>query len=345
MASTDLVDATVATQMRKQGITGLSLAIIQDGEIVKEKGYGFTDRSGKTPMTRGTLFQAGSISKSVAATGVLHLVEQDQLSLDTDINEYLRSWKVPENDLTKEKKVTLRSILTHTAGLTVHGFPGYSVHECRPTLVQVLEGIEPANTPAVRVDILPEKECRYSGGGYTVMQQMLIDVSGIPMPQFMHDTVLMPFGMTSSSYQQPPAPEMVSQTAAGHLANGEAVDGRWHIYPEMAAAGLWTTASDLARFAIGIQQATTNHSTPVISQAMAHMMLGENKGSPGLGVFLEPRNGELTFLHNGRNEGFDAFMIGFVSTRQGAVIMINANDDSGAIAEILKIVAEEYDWA
>src|SRR5262249_16319368 len=156
----------------------LSLAIIQDGKIVKAKGYGVTEKGGKTPITTTTLFQAGSISKAVAAMGALHLVEQGKLMLDEDVNSRLTSWKVPENEFTKDKKVTLRGILSHSAGLTVHGFPGYAVDSPFPTLVQILDGEKPANTQAIRVDILPGSRWRYSGGGYTIMQQMILDVAG-----------------------------------------------------------------------------------------------------------------------------------------------------------------------
>jgi CubicO group peptidase (beta-lactamase class C family) len=202
-AQADNVDDFVAAQMRDHGIVGLSLAIIDDGKIIKARGYGFTDKSGKTPITTSTLFQAGSVSKSVAALGALRLVEQGQLALDEDVNAKLQTWKVPENEFTKDEKVTLRRLLSHSAGLTVHGFPGYAVGSPVPTLVQVLDGEKPANTPAIRVDCVPGSQWRYAGGGYTVMQQLLIDVTGQPFPEFMQKSVLKPLGMAQSTYAQP----------------------------------------------------------------------------------------------------------------------------------------------
>jgi len=225
-AQADGVDELITKRMREHQIIGLSLAIIQQGKIVKAQGYGFTDKSGKTPVTPTTLFQAGSISKAVAASGTLHLVEQGRLSLDTNVNAVLRTWKVPENEFTKEKKVTLRGILSHSAGLTVHGFPGYAMNSPVPTLVQVLDGTKPANTGAIRVDITPGSQARYSGGGYTVMQQLIIDVTEEPFTKFMHDTVLKPLGMTNSTYEQPLPPELSVRTATGYHANGEEVAGR-----------------------------------------------------------------------------------------------------------------------
>ncbi|MDD5261335.1 MAG: serine hydrolase [Methylacidiphilales bacterium] len=340
----DGVDDLIARRMCERKITGLSLAVIEDGKISKVQCYGFTDQSGKSTVTPATLFQAGSISKPVAATAALHLVEQGRLSLDADVNTQLCTWKVPENGFTKEKPVTLRCILSHSAGLTVHGFPGYAVDSIVPSLVQVLDGAKPANSPAIRVDIVPGSKERYSGGGYTVMQQMMIDVTRQPFPKFMHDTVLKQFGMTNSTYEQPLSQELASKTATGYYDNGKAVQGRWHIYPEMAAAGLWTTAADLARFVIGIQKAATGESNPVISKDMARQMLTRQKDNAGLGVFLRGEGKGLLFFHSGRDEGFDAAIEAFANTGQGAVIMINANDDSGVCNEIIEAIAKEYHW-
>src|SRR5262249_10499149 len=168
-------DDAISAEMQKRRIPGLSLAIIQDGKIVKAMGYGVTEKGGETPVTPATLFQAGSISKPVSALGALRLVEEGKLSLDWDVNARLLTWRVPENEFTRQKKVTLRGLLSHTAGLTVHGFPGYATDGPVATLVQVLDGAKPANTKPIRVDILPGSRWRYSGGGYTVMQQMVID--------------------------------------------------------------------------------------------------------------------------------------------------------------------------
>lgn len=340
----DRIDDFIHAEIRKRHIPGLSLAIIQQGKIIKAKGYGVTEQGGETPVTPSTLFQAGSISKSVAALGALHLVEQGKLSLDEDVNGKLTTWKVPENEFTKEKKVTLRGILSHSAGLTVHGFPGYASDEARPTLVQILNGEKPANTPAIRVDIVPGSQWRYAGGGYMVMQQMILDVTGEPFPRFMQETVLGPLGMSHSTYEQPLPEDKAKDTAAGCYPDRSPVKGRWHIYPEMAAAGLWTTPSDLARFAIGIQRSLAGTSNPVISQEMTRQMLTPQKENDGLGVFLDGSGPTLVFSHNGRDEGFDAMLMASAETGQGAVIMINANDNSRMIPRILEFIAKEYHW-
>jgi len=341
---TDQVDRFIEEQMQTRDIPGLSLAIIQDGKIVKAKGYGLADRDKKTSVTPSTLLQAGSISKSVAALGALHLVEQGKLSLDENVNVRLKGWKVPGNEFTKEQKVTLRRLLSHTAGLTVHGFPGYAVDAPIPSLIHVLDGHKPANTPAIRVDTVPGTLWRYSGGGYTVMQKLMIDVTGQTFPQYMQKTVLMPLGMTLSTFEQPLPPPKAKETASGYFPKNRPVKGRWHIYPEMAAAGLWTTPSDLARFAIGVQQAVAGKANPVISQTMAHQMLTDQKGNDGLGVFLQGKGHDLRFSHNGRDEGFDALLTAYAETGQGAAIMINTNEDSGALGRIIEVIAAAYQW-
>ncbi|MGN7888365.1 serine hydrolase domain-containing protein [Dyadobacter sp. 22481] len=340
----DDLDDFIRGQMQKRRIPGLSLAIIQDGKILKAQAYGFIDKDGKVPVTTNTLFQAGSVSKSVAAMGALYLVEQNKLFLDENVNVKLKSWKVPDNEFTNEKKVTLRGILSHTTGLTVHGFPGYAVGSKIPSVVQILDGTAPANTPPVRVDFVPGSRWRYSGGGYTAMQQLMVDVTGAGFPEFMQRNVLSPLGMKNSTYQQPLPPELAKLTATGHYNNRSLVEGRWHIYPEMAAAGLWTTPSDLARFAISIQNAYAGKSGSVLSQSMTRQMLTDQKNRDGLGVFLQGDSTTLRFGHNGRDEGFDALLTASVDKGKGIVIMINANDNSHMMGRIVDFIADYYHW-
>jgi CubicO group peptidase (beta-lactamase class C family) len=254
-------------------IPALSMAVIENYKIVWAKAYGVTDVGTSKSVTTKTLFQAGSISKPVAAVGALSLVEKGQLALDESVNQKLKSWKVPENEFTKTEKVSLRRILSHTAGLTVHGFPGYDVDAPLPTLVQILNGEKPANTEPIRVDIVPGTQERYSGGGVTIEQQLVMDVTGKPFPEFMRANVLEKVGMTDSSYEQPLPHERASRTAAGSYADGKAVHGRWHIYPEMAAAGLWTTPTDLAKFAIEVALSKHGRANHVLSEAMTKTML------------------------------------------------------------------------
>ena len=340
----DDLDTFVAAQMAQRRIPGLSLAIIEDGRIVEARAYGVTEVGGREPVTPTTLFQAGSISKSVAALGALRLAEQGRLALDGDVNLSLKTWKVPASSFTSTRPVTLRGLLSHTAGLTVHGFPGYAVDAPMPTLVQVLDGAPPANTPPIRVQAEPGSRWQYSGGGYTVMQQMMIDVTDQTFPGYMRETVLAPLGMTRSSYEQPLPPDLASATAGGQYADQTPVKGRWHLYPEMAAAGLWTTPTDLARFAIEVQQSYAGMSAKVISPAMTRRMLTVERDGDGLGVFLQGTGRSLLFNHGGRDDGFDASLNALAATGQGLVVMINANDNSRMVNRIVGFVARKYAW-
>jgi CubicO group peptidase (beta-lactamase class C family) len=234
------------------------------------------------PVNAETLFQAASISKPVAAMAALALVGRGKLALDEDVNRKLVSWKVPENDFTKEEKVTLRRLLSHSAGLTVHGFPGYAADEPVPTLRAVLDGAKPANTKAILPDMTPGSSWRYSGGGYCVVQQLLMDVTGKPFPLLLQEMVLGPLGMNHSSYEQPLPSAKCGLAAVGHTSTGQPIKGKWHIYPEMAAAGLWTTPSDLARFAIELQKCRIGKSKRVLSTRMAQQMLTAQIGDAGL---------------------------------------------------------------
>ena len=341
----DSLDAFVKGQMAQRHIRGMSLAIIKNGRIAVARGYGVVDDSSKAPVTTATLFQAGSISKPVSALGTLHLVEKGTLSLDGDVNAKLTSWKVPENRFTSTEKVTLRRLLSHSAGMTVHGFPGYDRAERVPTLVQVLDGVPPANTPPIRVDTTPGAIWRYSGGGFTVMQQLVIDVTGQPFPAYMQKTVLTPIGMTSSSFEQPLPNAATARTAGGYYADGTPVRGRSHLYPEMAAAGLWTTPTDLAKFAIEVQQTLAGHGHGVISPAMARQYVTEQKGGSGLGIGVNGSGRDLRFSHGGRDEGFDAFLLAGAESGDGVAIMFNANDNSRMVGRIRSYIERAWGFA
>jgi CubicO group peptidase (beta-lactamase class C family) len=294
-------------------------------------------------VTPRTLFQAASISKPVAALAALRLVEQGLLSLDEDVNARFVSWKVPENEFTKTEKVTLRRLLSHTAGLTVHGFGGYPAGASVPTVVQALDGQKPANSAAVRVDVVPGTIWRYSGGGYTIMQQLLVDVTGKPFPVLLNELVLGPLGMTDSTYEQPLPAGRRGEAASGHRSDGELLPGRYHTYPEMAAAGLWTTPTDLARFVMEIQKALAGRSK-VLTAETARAMTTEVKGSYGLGFSLQGRGASATFGHGGSNEGFKCQMTAFLEGGRGAVVMTNGDRGGWIGAEILRSIAREYGW-
>jgi CubicO group peptidase (beta-lactamase class C family) len=334
----------LAERMAHYKVPGLSVAVINDGKIEWARGYGVVEKDGDKSVTADTLFLAGSISKPVAALAALRLVEQGKLSLDEDVNLKLKTWKAPENEFTKEKKVTLRGLLSHSAGLTVHGFPGYAVDAPMPTLVQILNGEKPSNTAAIRVDIEPGSRWRYSGGGYTVMQLLLMDVTGKSFPELTRDLVLAPAGMRQSTYENPLPKSLESSAATAHGPSGDKVKGRWHIYPEMAAAGLWTTPSDLARYIIEVQRALAGQSK-VLSREMAQQMVTVQKGSHGLGPGIDNAGKESArFGHGGTDLGFEAIFTAYCQGGRGVVVMMNANRTQPLSQELIRAVAREYNW-
>jgi CubicO group peptidase (beta-lactamase class C family) len=332
---------TLAERMKALKVPGVSIAFFRNGRIEWARGV---TKIGGAPVTQDSLFQAGSISKPVAATAALQLVQQGKLSLDTDVNTYLKNWKVPQNKFTATKKVTLRGLVTHTAGLTVHGFPGYASNEAVPTLTQILDGAKPANTAPIRVDTVPGTKWRYSGGGYTVMQQMLIDQTGQSFPDLLQRNILTPAGMTRSTYRQPLPSQRRSEAATPYDADGEPVPGGAHTYPEMAAAGLWTTPSDLARYAIAIQNAYAGKPSSLLSQSMAQQMLARGgKGDYGLGPALGG-NAQPWFGHGGVDEGFVANLTAYYKG-DGVAIMTNSANGGQLGEEILRTIAQEYNWS
>lgn len=336
------VGATIAQRLEHYKIPGASVAVINEGRVEWARAYGLKDATTKEPVTTDTLFQAGSISKPVAALAALKLVEEGKLKLDEDVNAKLVSWKVPENEFTKDQKVTLRRLLTHSAGLTVHGFPGYDADAPVPSLVQVLNGEKPANTAAIRVDTLPGTIWRYSGGGYTIMQQLLIDVTKKSFPEIMRSFVLEPAGMTHSTYEQPPPAARAQQAATAHL-RGQALKGRFHTYPEMAAAGLWTTPSDLALLAVELQKSLAGKSNRILSKQMTAQMLSKQFQNWGLGAAVTVKGPVIEFSHGGQDEGFEAYWVGF-SDGRGAAVMTNGDRGSELAMEIIRSIAREYGW-
>jgi CubicO group peptidase (beta-lactamase class C family) len=330
--------------MRAYRVPGISVAVFDGFRVVWAKAYGVREEGKPEPVTLDTLFQAGSISKPVAALAAMHYVERGRFSLDQDINAKLVSWKVPENEFTRTEKVTLRRLLSHSAGLTVHGFPGYAVTETVPTIVQVLDGATPANTAPVRVDMVPGTKFRYSGGGTTVVQLALVDQLGKPFPQIMDDTVLAPLGLKNSTYQQPLPAVRAAQAASGHRRNGRMVEGRWHIYPEMAAAGLWTTPWDLAQLAIEVARSKAGQSNRVIAQDTARLMLTPQADAAGLGFFVDASGKTDRFGHGGADEGFQAVLNAFAETGRGVVMMMNSDNGTPAVQPLLDSIAREYQW-
>ncbi len=346
---------TLEERMRHYHVPGVSIALILDGRVAWARGYGVLDVSSKTPVTPKTLFQAASLSKPVTAMAVLRLADQGQLSLQAPVNTLLKSWKVPVGPFTGG--VTLERLLNHTAGVTVGGFAGYPPGAALPTLLETLDGKPPANNRPVRVDVEPGSTFRYSGGGYEIVQQVLQDVTGQPFSALMGTTVLAPAGMQDSFFEQPLGPELAARAATGYNADGVQLPGKWHVYPELAAVGLWTTPSDLARFAIAVQQSYAGAADALLSGPMGKRMLTPASSGGGglglalgnaLGLFVDQR-GPGTFSHitleqpNG-SDGFRALLVASDAHGYGVVVMTNADGGGKLADEIVRGAAEVYGW-
>lgn len=332
--------ATIEQRMRELNVPGASIAVLNDGRIEWAKGYGWADAEAQRPVTERTRFQAASISKPVAALAALRLVDSGRIDLDGDVNRWLTSWKVPDNEFTATEKVTLRRLLTHTAGLTVWGFPGYGPDENVPSTVGVLEG--KGNTEPVVPFQVPGAGPRYSGGGYTVVQLLVSDVNGQPFADVMREQVLEPIGMTRSTYEQPIPASLQDDMAIGYRPDGSRVDGNWHTYPEQAAAGLWTTPSDLARYAMEVQRAAHGESDAVLSQAMTRQMLSEQAPGQGLGPAYDAAN--AVFRHGGSNEGYRSAFYAYVEGGRGVFVMTNSDNGGSLAGQIAMAIAQEYGW-
>lgn len=329
-------------RMKVLHVPGVSIAVVRDGKIRFAKGYGMANTTTGTKVTEETLFQAGSISKPLAALGALKLVEEGKLDLDTDINVYLKKWKIPDSEFTAGQKITLRHLLTHTAGTTVHGFPGYNQKESMPTTSGVLKGL--GNTDVVSVDTTPGTNWRYSGGGYTVMELIVEDVTGMELDAYLDPTILSAFGMSHSTYAQPLPESKHAIASAAYTADGTIIDGYWNNYPEQAAAGLWTTPTDLATYYIAIQQIMAGKREGPLAKSTVEQMLTKHKNDWGLGPTLKTIDGALLFGHGGKNAGFSNNMMGFVHRGDAAIVMTNGDNGTKIMQEILAAISATYDW-
>jgi CubicO group peptidase (beta-lactamase class C family) len=340
------VKFNILDRMKYYKVPGVSIAIIDNGKITCAKAYNISIEKTVTPQT---LFQAASISKSIAAIVALSLFEKYKISLDKNVNEILKTWKVPDNQYTINEKVTLRRLLSHTSGLTVHGFDGYSsslTEKELPDTIQILNGKNPANNPRVEPVTIPGKVFSYSGGGYIVAEKILEDITDEKFSDLASLIVFKPLNMKSSTYKLIWPNSSPNNIAVGHAQNGQVIPGNWNIYPETAAAGLWTTPSDLARFIIDIQNTFSGISNNIVSNAIIKKMLTKQPNSyNGLGFRINKLNPDVTeFSHSGYNEGYIAYFVGFTKIGKGAVIMTNSENGGMLFPEILRSIADAYHW-
>lgn len=332
--------------MERLGVPGVSVAVIRDFEIHWAKGYGVADVETGRVVDVETMFQAASISKPVAAMGVMAAVEDGLFDLDDDINDILRSWRLDGEGFTRRRPVTPRTLTSHTSGLgDGFGFPGYEPGVPLPTPVQILDGHELSNVGRVFMEREPLTFQEYSGGGVTVMQVALSDARGRPFEDVLADDVLGPIGMARSSFRQPISPDHDRNAARAHGREGESMGAKWHVYPELAAAGLWTTPTDLAHFVIEVQRALRGDEGRAVTRASAMEMTSPVGVGPfAVGFSIEPLGQGWYFGHGGSNWGFRARILGHKVKGYGFAIMTNASAGGVVAEEIARRIQTAYGW-
>ncbi len=341
-----LGDKTIEELLEELNVPGVSVAVIKDFAVQWEKGYGIADVETGAPVDHETMFQAASISKPVTAMAVLKAVQDGLFTLDTDINDILTSWTLNGGEFTRNRPVTPRTLHSHTSGLgDGFGYPGYDPDGPVPTPVQTLDGEDPSNTPALFMEREPGTFAEYSGGGVTLMQVALGDARGASFPDVMRESVLAPIGMTRSSFEQPISPENDRNASRGHNGEGRGMGPKWHVYPEMGAAGLWTTAGDLARFAVEVQKSAIGESNRVLDRTHVQEMLSPvGVGDFAVGFSMDKRGEGWYFSHGGGNWGFLCTLLAHKSKGYGLAIMTNGQSGGALMAEISRRIQLHYEW-
>lgn len=334
----------LAERMQYYRVPGVSIAAIYKNKIDWAKAYGARNARFSDPVLSNSLFQAAALSQPVAALTALHFVEKGRLSLDSDVNTVLKSWKVPESPLTQRNKVTLRRILNHSALFIPAKLNGYPQSEDLPSLRMILDGEKPSLPPGVHLAGQPGATYSQSDAGYAVLQQLLEDLEGKTFPEIVDEAVLQPLGMRNSTFECP-LPSVVEEKAvSGHTREGAPVEGGWYRYPAAAASGLWSTPSDLALFVIKVMKTARGESQKVVSPELAQAMLTPEDGIHGLGLYVEDAGDSLFFHMWGSNKGYECILVGYPVRGEGAVVMTNSENGYYIIHEILRGISAVYEW-
>jgi CubicO group peptidase (beta-lactamase class C family) len=329
-------------RMKESNVNGLSIAVINNYKIEWVRSYGWADTAENRPVTNQTLFQSASIGKSVNGFAFMKLMQDKKVNLSEDINTYLQCWKFPYDTVSHSKKINLAQILSHTAGLTVHGFDGYKWKEPTPTLKQILNGETPANNPAVRSALEPGLKFEYSGGGYEISELLLEDITHSSYQSFIEKNVFVPLAMNASTYIKKP----IDNCATAYRFDGKEIGCKYHIYPEKACgAGLWTTATDLAKFIIEIQLSLKGASNKVLARSVTELMLTPylQCSNSAFGFFIDKKGDDYYFQHSGLNEGFSSQYYGSMKEGHGVVVFVNS-DNTDFKDEVVNSVATVYGW-
>jgi len=335
----------LSDRLQHYQVPGISIAVINNGGIEWAKGYGVAEVGGTRAVTPDTLFQACSVSKPVSVLGIMLLAQSGVIDISRNVNDYLMSWRLVDNDLMTTQKATIQRLMSHTAGINVSGYEGYPAGSVVPSLLQVLNGTPPATTAPVQIIYEPGSLYSYSGGGMEVLHQMAEDVTGMSFQNYMKNNIFIPLGMNSSDFVQPMAGPSATRAAKAHDMDGIMIPGGWRTYPELVAAGLWTTPSDLARLLVEVQKAATIDKGALLTQQTATCILTPQPKSPlGLGFLLTKGKGGLLFSHSGSNFGYKSYVIAYRDRGQGVAVITNGDNGLAVIMEVVRAVAKVYGW-
>ncbi|RSK40415.1 serine hydrolase domain-containing protein [Mangrovimonas spongiae] len=340
----DSTATTIESRMKALNVAGVSISVFNNNKILWSKGYGKKNKETGEDVNKHTLFQAASISKPIASVAAFKLIEENKLSLNENVNSKLIRWQIPDNEFTKTEKVTLRRIMSHTSGLGTSGFQGYNKKDSIPTLLEILQGSEITNSEPVRVVQKPGESELYSGGGMQVLQMLIEDVTKKEFPKFLNTIILKPTKMNNSSFVYPLSKKLERLTANGYNKNSNVIDGGYHIYPEKAAAGLWTTPTDLALFMIALGKSYRGEDNNLLSQESAKTMMTRVPNAGGIGIGLDGKGEAFRFRHTGGNAGFVCYAVSFADTGRGAVVMTNSDNGFPLIHEIIRAISRAYNW-
>lgn len=334
----------IAERLAHYGCPGLAAAVLDDGQVVWSGGFGVTEQGGR-PVDAQTVFSGASISKPLTAVLVMQQVERGVLDLDADVNRFLRGWQVPDSAYTRQQPVTLRHLLSHRAGTTVHGFGGQPPGSALPATLDTLLGRPPANTPPVTVDKTPGGSVRYSGGGYTVAQLLLEESTGRGFAELAQTMIFEPLGMHSSTFAVPVPDPIVARTACGHDASGKPLPGRLSVCAQAGAGGVHVTAADYARFMGAFRDAWLGRHNALLKPTSAQAMVQASAGHEfGLGWRVLGSGNTLRIAHGGSNEGYQCETTCHLPTGRGAVVLTNAVSGAMLYWEVLNTLAELGEW-
>lgn len=338
------IDTQLKIAMKAYQVPVVGYAIIDNYTITSAQTISINP---KLSVSNNTLFQAASISKSMTAYAALFLADHHRLGLDSPAINYLKHWKIPPSQHTKNKPVLIKNLMDMTSGLSVSGFAGYTKDQALPSAIDLLNGKDPANNARIEVTSTPGRHYFYSGGAFQVLQQVITDVSNEDFSNFMNKTILKKIGMHNSLYQYPLINTQLRKRVVPAFKgwSGQQVDGGWKRYACAGAGGMWSTPSDLAKFALNITASYLGKKPGLISKNIARQMLTRQKNTDfGLGVVVSGSGDNLYFWKAGHNYGYHSLLIMFPNQGKGVAIMTNSETGNIVIDYLVALIARKQAW-